>query len=298
MRALAHIPLLSMDHPKTALVIGFGVGNTTHAISLHRTVQRIEVADLSRGILGLAGHFAGANHNVLADPRVVVVVNDGRQHLRMRDGGAYDLIALEPPPIAHAGVGSLYSREFYALARQRLAPNGYVSQWLPAYQVPAETTLAMIRAFVDVFPEAVLLSGASQELLLVGTTAARIEIDPNRLAAALADAPSVHSDLQRVGLGTPRDIVGTFVGGPQTLNAATRGHEPVTDDRPIQEYGAKSRITPNIQLLPAAIFDVSTVSSWCPACFAAGKPVPLVEGLDVHFANAARIYERMVRRGP
>ncbi len=49
MRALAHIPLLAIDDPETVLVIGFGVGNTTHAATLHPSIRRVEVADLSRG---------------------------------------------------------------------------------------------------------------------------------------------------------------------------------------------------------------------------------------------------------
>ena len=57
MRALAHIPLLSIDSPETVLVIGFGVGNTTHAATLHPSIRRVEVADLSRDILAHAGYF-------------------------------------------------------------------------------------------------------------------------------------------------------------------------------------------------------------------------------------------------
>jgi spermidine synthase len=119
------------------------------------------VADLSRNILAHAGDFTDVNHDVLSDPRVAVYVNDGRHHLRMRPAAPYDLITLEPPPIAYAGVAALYSTEFYRLARSRLSAGGYLSQWLPAYQVPASTTLAMIRSFVDVFPQSVLLSGAA-----------------------------------------------------------------------------------------------------------------------------------------
>ncbi len=290
MRALAHIPLLSMDRPESALVIGFGVGNTTHAITLHPTVRRIEIADLSRQILLHADYFSDANHHALRDPRIAVYVEDGRQHLRMRGEGAFDLIALEPPPIAQAGVGALYSREFYALARSRLTEKGYISQWLPAYQVPAETTLAMIRAFVDVFPQAVLLSGSPQELLLVGTKGPRIEIDPNRLASALASAPAAAADLRRVGFDTTAAIVGTFLGGPRTLDDASRGYRPASDDRPIQEYGAISRLTNNYQVLPASIFDFDQVSAWCPRCYADGRPVPLADGLDVRLASLARAY--------
>src|SRR4029453_4441772 len=74
MRALAHIPLLAIERPETALVIGFGVGNTTHAITLHPTIRRVEIADLSQLILRHASYFASANHDVLTDRRVVVYV--------------------------------------------------------------------------------------------------------------------------------------------------------------------------------------------------------------------------------
>ena len=223
MRALAHIPLLSMDEPKDVLVIGFGVGNTTQAATLHPSVARVELADLSRDILAHASYFRDGNKDVLRHPRVAVYINDGRQHLQMRPPASYDLIALEPPPIAYAGVGALYSREFYALARTRLRPGGYISQWLPAYQVPPETTLSMVRAFIDVFPAAVLLSGAESDLQLIGTTGPGIEIDPGQIAARLASRPDVRADLERIDLGEVREIVGTFVGAAHTLAARYGG---------------------------------------------------------------------------
>ena len=180
MRALAHIPLVAMDQPGRVLVIGFGVGNTAHAATLHSSVTQVDIVDLSPHVLGHASYFRDANRDVLHDSKVNVFVNDGRQHLQMVAPGSYDLITLEPPPIAHAGVAALYSREFYQLARSRLTASGYVSQWLPAYQVPAESSLAMVRAFLEVFPQAVLVSGAQAELLLVGTASPRIELDPVR----------------------------------------------------------------------------------------------------------------------
>jgi tetratricopeptide (TPR) repeat protein len=289
MRALVHIPLLSSDKPSTVLVIGFGVGNTTHAATLHPSIRRVEVADLSRGILGHAGYFADANRDVLKDPRVVVYVNDGRHHLQMQRPGTYDLITLEPPPIAYAGVAALYSREFYALARTRLAPDGYISQWLPAYQVPAPTTLAMIRAFIEVFPQAVLISGAEAELLLVGVNGPRIEIDPERLTRSLANAPAVQADLRRLALGTVREIVGTFVGSAQKLADATRETPPVTDNRPLQEYSVSSLLNFG-EAVPGTVVDLGQVAAWCPKCFVDQKPVPLVEGLDTYQALLGLAY--------
>ncbi|OLC44666.1 MAG: hypothetical protein AUH43_18190, partial [Acidobacteria bacterium 13_1_40CM_65_14] len=289
MRALAHIPLLSMDRPETVLVIGFGVGNTTHAATLHPSVTRVEVADLSRDVLRHASYFADVNGRVLDDPRVSVYVNDGRHHLHMKPAASYDLITLEPPPIGYAGMAALYSREFYALARTRLTANGVMSQWLPAYQVPTATTLAMIRAFVDVFPRAVLLSGAEADLLLVGANDSRMEIDPVRLATALSRAPAVHADLKRLDLGSVTEIAGTFVGSAQKLAEATRDVDPVSDDRPIQEYGVRS--LPNLgDAVPASVVDLTEVASWCPRCFIDGKLVPEAEGLDAYLALLGRAY--------
>lgn len=283
MRALVHVPLLSIDGPEAVLVIGFGVGNTAHAATLYPSIRRVDVAELSRDILISAGYFGEVNRDVLKDPRVNVYVNDGRHHLQMQPEGSYDLITLEPPPIAFAGVAALYSREFYTLARTRLRPKGYISQWLPAYQVPAATTLAMVRAFVEVFPRAVLVSGALGELLLLGANDSRIEIDPGRVAAVVSSAPEVREDLQRLDLGRPYEIVGMFVGSAETLAEATRDSAPVTDDRPIQEYSVRSRLEP-AAAVPASLSDQGQIGAWCPKCFVDGKPASLVEGLDTYLA--------------
>jgi tetratricopeptide (TPR) repeat protein len=281
MRAMAHIPLLSMASPQRALVIGFGVGNTTHAVTLHPTIERVEVADLSRDVLNHASYFGDVNGDLLRHPRVSVFLNDGRQHLLMQDEGVYDLVTLEPPPIGYAGVASLYSREFYALAASRLRDGGAMSQWLPAYQVPTGTTLAMVRAFLDVFPGAVLLSGAEADLLLVGVRGEAARLDPDLVAARLRRAPAVQRDLARVDLGTVTEIAGMFVGSSTRLASATSAVDAVTDDRPMQEYGVLSLLNFG-QAVPGALVNLDEISAWCPRCFVDGAPAPAVAGLDVY----------------
>ena len=281
MRSLSHLPLLSIEGKARVLVIGFGVGNSTHAAALHTAVDRIDVVDLSRAVLEHAGYFREVNGDVLNDRRVRVFVNDGRQHLQMQPPGAYDLITLEPPPVAHAGVAALYSREFYELARTRLAPGGYLSQWLPAYQVPAETSLGMVRAFLDEFPESVLLSGMGPELLLLGTTAPHIDVDPERLVRAIENQPRVQADLQRFDLGTATEIIGMFVGSKRTLARATATASAMTDDRPLQEYAVRSTGAP-AHGTPASLLDIGSLPLWCPRCFDGDRLSPFVPRLDTY----------------
>lgn len=288
MRAFVHIPLLQMDSPRSVLVICFGVGNTLHAASLHPTIQRLDTVDLSEQIFAHARFFRESNGDVLADDRVAVYVNDGRLHLQMAPPASYDLITLEPPPITFAGTASLYSREFYRLARSRLKDGGFMTQWLPLYQVSPEVGLSMVRAFVDVFPNAVLLSGMQKELILMGRAAAASVIDPARLALRLAGAPRVRSDLERMKMGTLTEILGTFVAHGEDLRRATRRVEPVTDDNRSMEYGIFSKFSDT--RLPRDLFHVEGIAAWCPDCLENGSPRPGVGPLREYLAAQDLMY--------
>ena len=94
-----------------------------------------------------------------------------------------------------------------------------MSQWLPAYQVPAESSLAMVRAFLEVFPQSVLLSGAQAELLLVGTDGVAHRARPDSGRGDTGSERAVREDLARLDLGSVREIAGTFVGSAETLAA-------------------------------------------------------------------------------
>lgn len=265
MRFLAHLPLLLRPAPERALVICFGVGNTTHAASLHPTLRQLDLADLSAGVLRHAAWFAHANHDVLADPRVRVHVDDGRRVLAAADRGPYDLVTLEPPPIAYAGVSALYSRRLYELIEARLAQGGLVSQWVPGYQVPAPAVRSLVRAFVDVFPDAILFVADRQEMVLVGQKGGIQPVQLAALQARLDARPAVAADLARIGLTDARALTDRFAGSG--LDAVVSTDPPVTDDRPILEYAQQNQVTET--RLPAALFDPTGIHSWCTDC-----PVP------------------------
>jgi tetratricopeptide (TPR) repeat protein len=105
----------------------------------------------------------------------------------------------------------------------------------------------------------------------------------------------VQQDLQRLDLGSVREIVGTFLGSAQTLAEASRRSIPASDDRPLQEYSVRSLLNSGSIGAPSSVVNLSGITEWCPECFAAGKPVPLVEGLDRYLAVLARAYMVPVR---
>lgn len=256
MRLMAHVPLLMQDEPKSVAVICFGVGNTLSAAALHPSVETLHAVDLSADILAQGHWFEHANHGILDDPRLRVHVNDGRHHLRSQPN-TYDLITLEPPPIAHAGVSALYSVEFYETARSRLAPDGLLTQWLPAYQVSEDTVRQMTTAFAQVFPENAILVASGREFVLVGSTGAAFALaDVNR---RIAERPEVSRDLAAIGAPNATELAAMYAGTLVPLNVAA-----LIDDRPSPEYSQVSHVMET--QLPPEIFDVTTLASWCADC--------------------------------
>jgi spermidine synthase len=290
MRLFSHFPLLHLEEPESALVICFGVGNTTHAASLHPSIQRLEVVDLSEHVLKHASYFERWNRGVIEDPRLQVYVQDGRSHLQLTEPERYDLITLEPPPIAFAGVSALYSKEFYELSRSRLKKGGFMTQWLPAYQVPAETQKAAARAFLEAFPGAVMLSGHRTELILVGRRDAPIEMDLDTLTRRIAARPDVQRDLGEIHVGTLTDFVGLFIADAAVLDEATKDSLPLTDDYPIMEYTERSH-APD-EAVPLSFFAPFSARTWCPSCWSEKGPDPRIRNINDYMHVMAALYEQ------
>jgi len=148
-KIMAHLPLAFLDHPpQKALAICFGMG-TTYRSLLSWNVSTTAV-ELVPSVPKMFSYFHSDALQVLSSPLSHVVVDDGRRYLE-RSSEQYDVITLDPPPpVEAAGSSLLYTREFYAIASQRLRPDGILQQWLP--DGDAEVRASVTRALIESFP--------------------------------------------------------------------------------------------------------------------------------------------------
>jgi len=118
---LGHLSALFAREPRDAAVIGYGCGATVRAVLAHPTIRSVDVLEIERGVIGASPFFECVNGSPLADPRTRLIVEDGRAHVTYtrRD---YDVIVSEPSNPWMAGVGNLFTTEFYRAARSRLPP--------------------------------------------------------------------------------------------------------------------------------------------------------------------------------
>ena len=229
MKLMAHLPALLAERPRSACLICFGLGSTLEGLVAEPELEEIDVVDISPEVFEIyRGIFPDGG--ALADPRVTTHADDGRNHL-LACGRTYDIITLEPPPPRNAGVANLYSREFYDLARSRLSPGGALCQWIPFGEATPLEMRSMLRAFVEVFPDATLWHGVARQTVLVGTLGPR-SLDPVEIEAHMA-APGTREDLHSIGIESVHDLLATLILGPADLAAYTEGASPVTDDHPI-----------------------------------------------------------------
>jgi spermidine synthase len=234
MGLMTHIPMLLHPDPRRLLVICFGTGTTAGAGLAHPGASVVTV-DINATVFAFADHFAEANHDVARDERARLVVDDGRNFL-LTTRETFDVITSEPMPPRFAGVSSLYSREYYQLARERLAPGGLLAQWLPFHLVSVGEARAILRSVQEVFPQTTLWVQYGTGVIVARRDAA-IELDVNALRGRLADGP-LRADLARFGVHDMEGLMDLFMLGPSGVRRAARGAALVTDDRPLLEFHA------------------------------------------------------------
>ncbi len=241
-----HLPLLLGGSRGARVVhIGFGSGGTAHAVSRH-AVSEIRIVELSPAVLAASDRYFGAiNHAVLADPRVRVEINDGRNFL-LASTETFDAVLSDSIHPRYAGNGSLYSEEYFRLVGERLAPGGVVSMWLPMYTLTPSNFAMIVRAFRNVFPETVIWyePSALNSFTIVTGRKGGGPWDSSALASGFAD-PAIIEALADIGMRRPADILACHLASGAVLDAFLGDTPPHVDDLPAVEYESGTLLAGN-----------------------------------------------------
>jgi spermidine synthase len=226
-REIGLLPVAIHPAPRRALIIGLGGGVTAGAVSLADDLH-LDIVELSDSVVRGATWFRHVNENVLQRPNVSLRVDDGRNYL-LTTNQRYDIVTADIIQPVHAGAGSLYSAEYFRLARGVLAPGGVMLQWIGIR--PATQYKLMARTFLDVFPNATAWVGAT---LLVGTTEP-LTLDARAFQEKLAREPNRHA-LGLVNIQSFEQLTALYTAGPDQLRDFVGPGPILTDDQPLVEY--------------------------------------------------------------
>jgi len=167
MSLVALLPALVAESCERSFVIGYGTGVTAGELATLECARRVEVAEISRGVLEAAPLFDYGNLGASLNPKVVLVAADAYRSLRRADA-RYDIIASEPSNPWVAGVEMLFSREFLELARQRLTSGGVFAQWIHLYEIDTSTLGLIFHTFASVFERVAVWHMLQGDIVLLG----------------------------------------------------------------------------------------------------------------------------------
>jgi len=236
---LGYLPMLFCPDAKRVLVIGLGSGMTAKAVAAF-PVKSLEVAEIEAAVVEGARLFAAQNGRIHDDPRVRFIQADGRNYL-LAASGVFDVIISEPSNPWIAGIGNLFTREYYQEAKAKLGPNGVFGQWMQTYAMAPEDLRMVYRTFAEVFPEVSLWHINESDMLLIGSLA------PQRLSyagfrAALADRPAARQDLRSLGFVDPYSLFAMYLMPRSALLRMAAGADHNLDDRPRLEFSAPKNL--------------------------------------------------------
>jgi spermidine synthase len=247
---VGYLPMLLNPDAKRVLVIGMGSGMTAKAVAAF-PVERLEVAEIEPAVVESARFFAEKNGRIHDDPRVRFVHADGRNYLlAVRD--RYDVIISEPSNPWIAGIGNLFTREYYQAALSRLAEGGVFGQWMQTYGMAPEDLRMVYRTFAEVFPDVSLWAVNDSDMLLIGT------VRPQRLRLTdwqrvLAARPTAREDLRELGFVDAYSLMAMYLMPKAILLKMAGDAEYNLDDLPRLEFMAPRNLGRDTTVLNARL---------------------------------------------
>jgi spermidine synthase len=234
-KVMAHLPILLHPDPKNMLIICYGMGTCLRSAVTHPGLN-IDVVELVKEEYEVGQYFHSNAREVLANKRVHHFADDGRNYLLMHDK-KYDIITIDPaPPLYSAGTVNLYSKDFFAMCRQKMNPNGILCLWI---QPDKATEVKMImKSFQSVFPSTYVYDGPNYKgFYMVGYMN---YTPPNvaRFDSAAKDA-GIMADLNEWNTKDtlkPVQLLKLNILSPSELATILQGVKEVSDNYPYTEF--------------------------------------------------------------
>ncbi len=153
--ALVHPGMLATDRPpQSALVIGGGEGATLREVLKYRSLTRAVMVDIDGEVVELCKtHLAEMHRGAFDDTRTEVRNEDARAYLE-KAAERFDFISVDlVEPLEKGPACMLFTKEFYALVRDRLTPGGTMTVQAGMTKINEMSFYTAIhRTLRDVFP--------------------------------------------------------------------------------------------------------------------------------------------------
>ncbi len=218
--------LMSHPDPRTAAIIGFGSGLTSHVMLSTLQLERLDTIEIEPRMVEAARGFGARVGKAFTDPRSHIYIEDAKTFFSTHQR-RYDLIVSEPSNPWVSGVSSLFSQEFYRRIADSLAPDGLFLQWVQLYEIDPAIMASIMKALGAQFSDYVAYKPDGSDLLILAKKEGKV---PPLQAAALSD-PGLATELARVNITALQELHARRVGSKCLLDSSFQSYPvPVNSD--------------------------------------------------------------------
>jgi len=240
-RMLGHLTTLVPTSARSVLVIGCGAGVTAGAVAMDPQVEQVTIAEIEPLVPRVAAEYFGSvNADVIRSPKVRLRIDDAR-HFLLTTKETFDAITSDPLDPWVKGAATLYTREFFELAKAHLKPGGVMTLFVQLYESSPDTVRSEIATFFDAFPNGTIwgntYQGVTGDTVLLGQTDPTVvDVDALEWRLNRPEYEPVRRSLGEVGFFSAIELVGSYGGRAQDLAAWLRDAPRTTDRNLRLEY--------------------------------------------------------------
>jgi len=233
MTLLGALPLAYAPGARRAAVIGHGAGLTTHVVLGSPAIEQVDVIEIESQMIRAARSFGPRVARAYLDPRARYFVEDARAFFA-RAPQRYDFIVSEPSNPWVSGVASLFTPEFYRLAKRSLVPGGLFVQWFQVYEFDRPLIASILRGVGEVFSDYVLFAPNDTDMVLVATASGPVP----PFSDAIFGWPALQAELDYLDIRTPAQLLAFRIASRRAYAPLLETGRPNSDYFPALEFGA------------------------------------------------------------
>lgn len=240
----AHLMSLLKRDPEDVLVVAFGTGGTSGSILKYNEVKRLDAVEICDGVIAPAKQFfLSMNSNVFANPKLNIIIQDGKNYVKMTDK-YYDIIYSGPiHPQSNQGSAALYTKDYFKDCKLRLKSDGFQVLWLPMHMSTADDFKIIVKTFMEVYPYVSMwdLPATDTSVAHPHLIGSMKPIYPDyQVISEKLKRPEIINDLKRLNetsFSKPYEFISQFIMGEEGLKKLVGSISILnTDDLPVVEF--------------------------------------------------------------
>jgi spermidine synthase len=237
-RMLGHFTTLTPKEPKRVLVIGCGAGVTAGAVSVDNHVESLTIAEIEPLVPRVVSQYFGEhNFNVVQNPKTHVTIDDAR-HFLLTTHEKFDAITSDPLDPWVKGAATLYTREFFELAKQHLNPGGTVTLFVQLYESSPAAVKSEIGTFFQAFPNGIIWGNTHQgkgydTVLLGQVEQTHFDVDAMQAKLDRPEYAAVKKSLNEIGINSAIDLFANYAGQARDMGEYLKD-APINHDRDLR----------------------------------------------------------------